>query len=82
MNKEETLSIRKSLQRSFKVFKPKYRKALLRVGNVEEINHICQCIYNILKDEKLFKNNSDSTSNLVKLDCFFSTNFTQLWKSR
>lgn len=35
--------------RAFNVLKPKFRKVLLKACDKEEINFICECIYNVLK---------------------------------
>lgn len=43
-----TVTTHQQLLRALHTLKPKYRKALLKVCSDDEINCICECIYNIL----------------------------------
>lgn len=47
----------KHLLKALHALKPKYRKALLQVCEDQEINIICECIYNILKGKIPLKEN-------------------------
>lgn len=45
----ESVSTYKHLLEALQVLKPKYRTALLKACDDDEINIICECIYNVLK---------------------------------
>lgn len=56
--------------RALHFLKPKYRKVLLKACNKEEINCICECIFNVLKGKiplpKKQKNKLDKYKNILR----------------
>lgn len=44
-----SINTHKDLLSALRVLKPKYRTALLKTCDEEEINCICECIYNVLR---------------------------------
>lgn len=48
------------LLRALHTLKPKYRTALLKVCNDDEINCICECIYNVLNGKIILKEREKS----------------------
>lgn len=54
------------LLQALHVLKPKYRKALLKACDEDEINIICECIYNVLKGKVPLENREKTKLNKHK----------------
>lgn len=52
-----TLQTHKKLLEALHILKPKYQKALLKSCNEQEINCICECIYNVLQGKVHLEDN-------------------------
>lgn len=68
---EESSSTRKQLRRALNTFKPKYRKFLLHTLDDEEIDSVCEFVFNIFKDRIHLKNKNYSF-NILRLNCFLT----------
>lgn len=54
------------LLQALHTLKPKYRKALLKACDEDEINIICECIYNVLKGKVPLENREKTKLNKHK----------------
>lgn len=72
MSKSETSCV-EHLLLALNTFKTQYREALLENCNDEDIKTICECILNVFKGKIHIKETSESTFNICKIKCFFST---------